>query len=195
MALTRRGPTRENWSYGDLFALPDEGKRYEIIEGVLYEMPGPGSDHATVIRTLIALLLPAFVALRLEWFTAPLDVFFPGADPVEPDLLAYASGGKTRRSKRGIEGPPDLVIEVLSPSSRRHDLLTKRTLYARAGVREYWLVDPEARTVSILTLVGDVFREHQIASGSTSISSPLLSVASIPAEAVFVDLNDLDRAP
>ncbi len=195
MALTRRDPLRGIWTYEDLFALPDDGKRYEIIEGALYEMPGPNSDHATVIRTLIALLLPAFIALRLEWFTAPLDIFFSGADPVQPDLLAYSTGGRTWRSKRGIEGPPDLVIEILSPSNRRHDLLTKRALYAKAGVREYWIVDPEARTVSILVIDGEALREHHVAAGSSRVASPLLPAAAFPAAAVFAGLDDLVPAP
>ena len=83
-------------------------------------------------------------------------------------------GSDARVELRGVEGPPDLVIEVLSPSNRGHDLLTKRALYARAGVREYWLVDPDARTVEILTLDRDAFHLAMAASGDEAPVSPLL---------------------
>ncbi len=190
MALTRPTPAPGNWTYDDLFGLPDDGKRYEIIDGVLSEMPGANLDHQTVLRNLVALLLPVFVALRLEWFFAPLAVFFPGADPVQPDILAFAPGGRTRGRTRGIEGPPDLVVEVLSPSNRRHDLLTKRALYARAGVREDWIVDPEARSIEILVLDCGTYRAADRYAGDARVASPLLPGASFPAAAAFLGLAD-----
>jgi Uma2 family endonuclease len=176
------------WTYEDLFSLPDDGKRYEIIEGDLYEMPAPSLKHATVVVNLIGLLLPMVARLHAQLFTAPVDVFFRGADPVQPDILVILPGWRGRRALRGPEGAPDLVIEVLSPSTRGHDLLTKRTLYGRAGVCEYWLVDPEARTVEILTLDGDVLRNVQAASGDDTVVSPLLD-AEIPLAADFAGLE------
>ena len=187
MALTKPAGS---WRYEDLLALPDDGTRYEVVEGTLYEMPSPNSDHAVVVRNLVALLLPVFLALRLEWFMAPLDVFFAGADPVQPDVLAYIAGGQTWRSKRGIEGPPDLVIEVLSPSNRRHDVLTKRSLYARGGVREYWIVDPEARSIEILILDGGSYRPAGRFSGGAAVASPLLPGAAFSATAAFAGLDE-----
>ena len=162
------------WSYEDILSFPDEGRRFEIIEGDLYEMPSPTIVHAATIINLIALLLPIVARLRDRVFTAPLDVFIPGGDPVQPDVLVLLPDGNARVELRGIEGPPDLVIEVVSPSSRGRDLLTKRSLYARAGIREYWLVDPDARTVEILTL--DRYALHLAAAGSGDerpVSPPL----------------------
>ncbi len=130
MALTKPAGT---WTYEDLFALPDDGRRYEIIEGDLYEMPAPSWDHAKTIINLIGLLLPIVETLGGELVTAPLDVFVPGGDPVQPDLLMILPDGAAEIAKHGIEGPPDLVREVLSPSNRVHDRLTKRSLYARWG--------------------------------------------------------------
>ena len=162
------------WSYEDILTFPDDGRRYEIIEGDLYEMPSPTSVQAATIINLIALLLPIVARIQGRLFTAPLDVFVPGGDPVQPDVLLVLPDGNARVELRGIEGPPDLVIEVVSPSNRGRDLLTKRALYARAGVREYWLVDPEARTIEILVLDRDAFHLAVTASGDETPVSPLL---------------------
>ncbi len=176
------------WTYEDLFSLPDDGKRYEIIEGELYEMPAPSWDHSTVVMNLIALLLPIVSTMRGRLRTAPLDVFFPGADPVQPDILAILPGSRAGGQGRGVEGPPDLMVEVLSPSNRGHDLLTKRALYARAGVREYWIVDPMARSVEILTLDRDAFHSAGAVSGEV-VASPLLG-AEFALARIFIDIND-----
>jgi Uma2 family endonuclease len=117
MALMKPAGT---WTYEDLFSLPDDGRRYEIIEGELFEMPPPNLAHATVIANLIALLLPLVKALGGRWYTAPVGVFIAGTNPVEPDIVVLLPSGTARREHRGIEGPPDLVIEVLSPSNPSH---------------------------------------------------------------------------
>src|SRR5262245_38139827 len=111
-----------SWTYEDLFTLPDDGRRYEIIGGELFEKPPPSLVHATVIANLIALLIPLINELGGRWYTAPVGVFVAGANPVEPDIVVILPGGAARRERRGIEGPPDLVIEVLSPSNQNHDV-------------------------------------------------------------------------
>src|SRR4029450_4850247 len=132
MALTKpAGP----WTYDDLSSLPDDGRRYEIIEGELYEMPAPTWEHSTTIMNLIAMLLPVVSAMGGLLRTAPLDVFLPGADPLQPDILILLPRWQGQIQPRGPQGAPDLVIEVLSPSNHGHDLLTKRALYGRAGMR------------------------------------------------------------
>lgn len=186
MALTKPAGT---WTYEDLFTLPDDGRRYEIIEGELYEMPSPDSSHARTIIKLISMLLPILARLGGEIFTAPFDVFFSGASPVQPDILMILPGGTARVVKRGVEGPPDLLIEVLSPSNRDHDILTKRALYGIAGVREYWIVDPEARTIEILTLDRDALHLAQAASGEDWLVSPLLGPLSITVESLFPEIE------
>jgi Uma2 family endonuclease len=188
MAITSKAPG--TWTYDDLFSLPDDGRRYEIIEGELYEMPSPNWAHATVIANLIALLIPIVTRLGGLWRTAPLDVFFPGADPVQPDIVVLLPSGPARPTQRGVEGPPDLVVEVLSPSNRGHDLFTKRALYARAGVREYWLVDPEARTVEVAVLDRDAFHTAQTASGEERVISPLLGGTAFPLTAIFAQVGE-----
>src|ERR687894_2597688 len=162
MALTKPAGT---WTYEDLNSLPDDGRRYEIIEGELYEMPAPIWDHAITIMNLILLLAPVVQALGGRVLTAPLDVFFEGADPVQPDIVVLLPESAAVGAGRGVEGAPDLLIEVLSPANRGRDLLTKRALYARAGVREYWIVDPASRVVEILALDRDALHTVQRASG------------------------------
>lgn len=173
------------WTYEDLFDLPDDGRRYEIIDGELYEMTAPNSEHALTIMNLIAVLLPVVSSLGGKLLTAPLDVFFPGANPVQPDLLVLLPARLTSISKRGIEGAPDLVIEVLSPSNSARDRLAKRSLYARGGVSEYWLTSPEAASVEVLGLDGEVYRTHVRAGGDEPVTSLVLPKLAFPASAIF----------
>jgi Uma2 family endonuclease len=162
------------WSYEDILSFPDDDRHYEIIERALYEIPSPTSVHTATIFNLIALLLPIVANVQGRSFTAPLDVFIPGGDPVQPDILVVLSDGDARLELRGIVGPPDLVIEIVSPSNRGRDLLTRRALYARADVQEYWLVDPDARTIEILALDCDTFHLAAAVSGDEAPVSPLL---------------------
>jgi Uma2 family endonuclease len=185
MALQR--PEPGYWTYGDLLALPDDGRRYEIVEGDLWEMTAPTWEHGAAVLNVIALLLPYVRAVGGVLRTAPQDVFFPGADPVQPDVFAVLPGNPGRAVARGFEGAPDLVVEVRSPSTRGRDGLTKRSLYARAGVREYWLVDPEARSVEVLALAEDAFRAVLRASGDGLVTSRLLPDLAFPASAIFAD--------
>ena len=178
-----------SWTYEDLSALPEDGRRFEIIEGELYEMPSPSWAHASVVANLILMLIPIVARLGGRWRTAPLDVFFQGADPVQPDIVVLLPDSRAHPIERGVNGPPDLLIEVLSPSHREHDLLLKRLLYARAGVREYWLVDPEARTIEILALDRDALHLAVAASGDESPVSPLLGPLPITVADLFTGIE------
>jgi Uma2 family endonuclease len=186
MAVAKAAGT---WTYEDLFSLPDDRKRYEIIEGNLYELPSPNLWHATVLVNLVLLLGPMIRAIGGKFFPGPVDVFFPGANPVIPDILIVMPGSRTVVRKRGVEGPPDLVIEVLSPSNRGHDLVTKRALYSQAGVREYWIVDPAARSVEILTLHDETLIEATVAQGEDEIRSPLLDTTFSLTD-IFAEVGD-----
>jgi Uma2 family endonuclease len=187
MALTKPAGT---WAYPDLAALPDDRTRYEIIDGELFEMPSPTLAHARAIMALIRLLLPLLDRLGGTLFTAPLDVFFAGADPVQPDLVALLPGSRSRPVHRGVEGPPDLLIEVLSPSNRAHDQARKRELYARGGVREYWIVDPEQRVIEVID--GRGVTVHRLDAGSEPVlRSPLLGELSVSLDEVVPGVDEL----
>lgn len=189
MALTRPAGT---WKYEDLFDLPDDGRRWEIIDGDLYELTDATLPHATSIMALIQLLLPSVKSMGGTLLTGPLGVFFAGADPVQPDLIVLLPGSRARGVRRGIEGPPDLLIEVLSPSNRAHDQVRKRALCARAGVREYWLVDPDAAAIEIIGADGETV---QLVTGATGdalkLRSPLLGDLVAHAATIFpTDIED-----
>jgi Uma2 family endonuclease len=188
MAL--RWPER-TWTYEDLKALPDDGKRYEIIEGELFELTGPKLLHAMAIMNLIRLLDPEVLRAKGALFTAVLDVFFADADPVEPDLVILLPGGVARRTMRGIEGPPDLIVEVVSPSNRTHDVLTKRALYNRGGVREYWIVDPEHRTVEVVSFNAAGSGGARVFAGEEIVVSALLPDLAFPASAAFAGFDEV----
>jgi len=179
------------WTYADLEALPDDGKRHEIVDGVLFEMPAPNIRHILTLSNLVALLSPIVAAVGARLVPAIADVFFPGADPVEPDLFVLLPGSRVRLVRRGIEGAPDLVIEVLSPSNRAHDTLTKRALYGRGGVRAYWIVDPEAQTVEVLALAGDALQSVGVFAGDDRLASAVLPGVAFAAAEVFAGFDEI----
>jgi Uma2 family endonuclease len=173
------------WTYEDLFSLRDDGKRYEIIHGELFEMPSPTFEHSTAIINLIALCLPVVTSLGGLIRTAPLDVFMKGANPVQPDIVILLPDRLHLIRSRGIEGPPNVVMEVLSPWNSGHDRVRKRVLYAGAGVDEYWLISPEAAIIEVLVREGNAFRLFSRAGAEEPIRSKILSELSFPAAAVF----------
>jgi Uma2 family endonuclease len=137
-------------TYDDLLLLPDDGMRHELIDGEHFVSPSPNLRHQDVLGKLF-LLVGSFVrAGRLgRAYFAPLDVVFTRHDVVEPDLLFVAAGRVDVLTAANVQGAPDLAVEVLSPSSHRHDQVRKRDLYERGGVAEYWIVDPDGETVTV----------------------------------------------
>lgn len=146
--------TRSRWTYAEFARLPSEGgTRHEIIDGELVVTPSPGTRHQTVVTELVA-RLHAFVRDRElgRVLTGPIDVLFSEGDYLEPDLVFVARGREALLSDRGVEGPPDLVVEVLSPSTASRDRGVKLERYRHFGVAEYWIVDPDVRTVDVWKL-------------------------------------------
>lgn len=141
------------WTYDDLLETPDDGKRYEIIDGELFVAAAPLLKHQAALSETND-LVKGFVRVNDlgQVYFAPVDVFFSSTNVVEPDLIYVSWETLARSGAARIDGAPDLVVEVLSPSTRRIDLTRKTALYAANGVPEYWLIDPEAETVSILCL-------------------------------------------
>ena len=140
------------YTYADYAATP-EGERWELIDGVLYHMAAaPNISHQTVSLVLGALIdrhvMPLLLGLL---YRSPCAVFLPEESAVEPDLLYISASRRHIVADRGCEGAPDLVVEILSPSNRGHDLAVKRELYARHGVPEYWIIDPDRETLLVLT--------------------------------------------
>ena len=157
------------FTYNDFALLPDDGLRHEIIGGVHYVTPAPNQRHQELVLRL-CLALGNHLEDRPERgrvFVAPFDVVFSFHDVVEPDLIFVAPDQLDILTDQNIQGTPALVIEVLSPSTRKRDQGIKRRLYDRSGVREYWLVDSAAASVTIL-------RRHP--DGSLRTFSPLTAM-------------------
>lgn len=162
-----------------------EGSRAELIDGELFMCPSPRSRHQDVAGNLFALLREFVLSRTLgKVFSAPLDVHLPSGDIVEPDVLFVAKAhlGIVQDWVRGV---PDLVIEVLSPDGVERDRIIKRDLYARNGVREYWIVDPVAQTVEVFALRGGTFDPEGYFEIGHALVSPLLTELRIPLPEVF----------
>lgn len=138
---------RKEWTFAMLESLPDDGKRYEIIDGELHVSPSPKLPHQIVIWRLVV-LIDAYVTAHPEWFgvIAPSDVVFNARNVVEPDVFIVRREGN---DLEGLVNPSTmlLAIEVISPGTSSYDRVVKRKLYQRFGVRDYWIVDPKARSV------------------------------------------------
>ena len=138
-------------TYDDFVRIPDDGKRHEIIDGVHYVTPSPALRHQELVGRLF-LTLGTFLEDRPDRgriFLSPFDVIFTFHDIVEPDLIFVGPDQLEILTEKNIQGTPALVVEILSPSTRKRDQQIKRALYERTGVREYWLVDPAANVVTI----------------------------------------------
>jgi Uma2 family endonuclease len=144
-----RGPRQGRWTYADWEQLPDDGNRYEIIDGVLYVTTAPSSFHQWVIRGLWEYIgTPAHRQGFGYPFAAPIGLLMPGADPVQPDFLVVIKANAAIIRNRRIYGVPDVIIEILSPSTAAYDTEVKLPAYAQAGVPEYAIIDLSARTLA-----------------------------------------------
>jgi Uma2 family endonuclease len=136
-------------TYKDYCATPDD-ERYELINGSLMMVPAPNRKHQRVLGKLYRELDRFTERHGLgEMYMAPFDVVLSDSDVVQPDLLYISRAREDRLTDKNVRGAPDLVIEILSPSTADKDLGTKHELYERHGVLEYWIVDPDAETIAV----------------------------------------------
>lgn len=148
----------KSWTYEDYCALPEDGRRYEIIDGELYVSPSPRSIHQALSKRLQFLLYPLELAGHGWVYVAPMDVIMPGASPVQPDLIFVGQEQRSIMTVANICGVPMLLGEILSPKGARYDRVTKLNKYAQCGVPHYWILDPVARTLEVMTLENDTYR-------------------------------------
>lgn len=174
----------------DYLALPDDGHRYELIAGEIVMSPSPTTKHQRVIARLTT-RLHAFVESRRlgEVFFAPLDVQISRYSVVQPDVTVVLAGRSAIVSDDRINGAPDLVVEVISPSSRKRDLRDKANLYMHAGVPEYWIVDPESEAITVYVLSGGGYLPS-VSAGGVARSQVLPGFEVVVAE-IFAAAGDL----
>lgn len=177
-------------TYQDLVATPDDGRRYELVEGELTMSPAPALWHQRLLHRLMMHLLDRAEAAGYgEGFIAPVDVIFDAAErnTAQPDAFFIRRERRQIATTTVVRGAPDLIVEVLSPSTRAYDLRTKRQLYARFQVPYYWGVDPEAQAVQCFTLVGDDYPPPRLLSGADELTCPLFPDITLPVTALFVE--------
>ena len=166
----------------DLGLTPDDGNRYEILDGAIVMTPPPGTLHQHVVGELFVILHRAARHAGLEVFVAPVAWRIgPGQVP-EPDLVVAASETVTPRA---VAGSPLLVVEVVSPTGRGRDLFEKRRIYAQGGASWYWIVDPDEPSLTALRLAGDAYEEAARVAGSDAYeTSEPVHVLIVPADLI-----------
>ena len=177
-------------TYDDFVLFPDDGKRHELIDGEHYVTPSPNLKHQGVSTNLTALI---WTYLRQnpigKVYAAPLDVVFSHFDVVEPDLLYVSEARRGVLTAKNIQGAPDLVVEIGSPSTRRRDEKLKHQLYERFDVTEYWVVDPDIDVVRVYRLQGGKYqraRELSLDHGDV-LTTPLLPGLELKLTEIFAE--------
>ena len=169
--------TSTKLTYDDYCSIPEDGKRHEIIDGGHYVSPAPSFFHQKIVIELLTRLHTFVVQNGLGTVSvAPVDILFSDVNVVQPDILFISSDQEEIITKKNVQGAPDLLIEVLSESNRRHDEIVKRKLYEQFGVREYWIVDPELETVKVYRLIDGAYGKPILLSleNGDALESPLL---------------------
>ncbi len=179
---------KHDLTYWEYTLLPDDGKRYEILEGELQMTPSPKTKHQVVIGNL-------FVAISLflkknkigKVFVAPFDVILSQNNVVEPDIIFISNENSDIITEDNIQGSPDMLVEILSPSTEKNDRVKKKTIYEKYGVKEYWIVDPENEYVEIYTLKENNYQLLHSVMKDGVINSKVIKGFSIQAQLLFID--------
>jgi Uma2 family endonuclease len=185
LVVTPSVPSAYLVTYEDWLALPDD-HRYELIDGELFMSPSPNIGHQRVLRDLAFILVNHLrQSGRGELLFAPTGVRLDERSVLEPDLLVVLRDHASRVATQVIDGPPDLVVEILSPGTARRDLGIKREKYRSTAVPEYWIVDPINARVEVLVLENDDYVRFGMFSRSDTLRSRVLADLAIALCDVF----------
>ncbi len=173
-------------SFEEFRQLPIDGKRYELVRGEVRVTPAPATRHQFTLQNLAGSLWPHVVKNNLgEVCTVPLDVRLGSDTALQPDLIFVSNARARIIQEDWIAGAPDLVVEVLSPSTAAYDRVTKLPIYAEAGVPEFWLIDSQARTVEVLKLQGKKYFVDATLAGDQVLTSNLFAGWQLPLRDLF----------
>ena len=183
--------TARRLTFDDLELTPEEheGERQELIDGELVVTPPPAMNHQSISSNVVYALERIVREQDLgRVYAAPTGIRFTPNNVLIPDVIFIARDRLHIIGPKTVDAAPDLVVEILSPRTRQRDLTTKRDLYARFGVQEYWIVDPDARSVAVLALAGDKY--ESVPSGeSGAIQSRLLPGLTLTPEDLFMGVE------
>ena len=177
--------TRVRFTYEDYLNTPED-KRYELLDGELIMVSSPNIPHQNTLRELV------FCVIRFvkrhdigEALFAPTDVVLSNNDVVQPDMLFISRERMSIITYDNIQGAPDLVVEILSPSTAQRDLTVKRRLYAKHGVKEYWQVNIDDRQVTVLSLGDNDYEVAAIYGSGETLTSPILPGFTLAIDEIF----------
>jgi Uma2 family endonuclease len=170
----------------DYRLLPETGPRYQLVEGDLLMAPAPNRFHQDISRNIEFILLKYLVSHRIGIvYDAPFDVFLDETNVYQPDILFVSNERRGILTDAGCEGAPDFVAEILAPKTARIDLEPKRKAYARSGVRELWIIDPDKLRISVFEFAVDAERPVKIVGADGSFESPMFPGQVFEAAAIF----------
>jgi Uma2 family endonuclease len=170
----------------DYMTMPDDGRRFELIHGELILAPSPVTQHQRISRNLFEILIGFVRTQNLgELFYAPMDVVLSDYDVFQPDILFISRNRLHIIGDSNIQGAPDLVIEILSPSTESRDRGIKLEQYLRYGVREYWIIDPQNRTCEVLRAGDAEFETVRVYPEGTTATSPILEGIQVEVDKLF----------
>lgn len=169
------GPGQGHWTYREYAAIPDDGHRYEIVDGVLYMAPAPNKWHQNAAGEIFAHLRAHVKLTGLgQVYIAPFDVELSPRTVVQPDVMVVLNPNLGIVLESRIVGAPDLVVEISSPGTVGYDRDKKQRAYARAGVPEYWIADPSSRTVEVLALEAGSYHSLGVFEGKAVLPSRVI---------------------
>ena len=179
------GANKKQATYADYLKTPEGGK-FQLIAGEILEMTSPSLYHQRIITKLSTIINNFLLNHSIgEVFVAPLDVYFSDTEVYQPDILILLNESFSKMKENKIEGAPDLVVEVLSPSTAYYDLKHKKSIYEKYGVREYWIVDPIDKTLEIFELQNGKFISTGELSKNEIAKSKLISGMEVGLDIIF----------
>ncbi len=175
------------FTHADLLAIPDDGKRREIVNGEPFVTPSPNLEHQRISQRLETAFTDYLKQHPIgEFFHAPLDVILSEFDVLEPDVLFVLNERRTILDRKDwVRGAPDIVLEILSSSTESNDRGPKLKAYARFGVPEYWIVDPEERAIEVYLLGKEGYEPPRIFREQESLTSLVLPGFALPVGKAF----------
>jgi Uma2 family endonuclease len=166
--------------------LPETGPRFQLIQGDLYMAPAPNRFHQEISRNLQFELHGYLKRNPIgKLFNAPFDVYLDETNVFQPDLIIVLNERLGILTEAGAEGAPEFVVEILSPKTRRLDLMNKKQEYARAGVKELWIIDPEPRSITIHEFASDGVEKTRQLEEEDKLSTDLLPGFNLRLETIF----------
>lgn len=180
------GPEQGSWTYDDYASLPDDGQRYEVVNGVLVMSPALDGPHQdAVLRIAHYLLVHVEFAGLGKVRVAPFDVQLSSKDVFQPDVFVVLNAHLSKMQKKKMIGAPDLVVEVASPSTALLDRVGKYERYAKAGVQEYWIVNVETATVQVSVLEAGGYHSLGTFQGQQTLPSQIVPNLPVHVEQFF----------